>query len=190
VVTIGSNYKAVDSNTLARYFSNVLSNRMTPEQLEEMKKKAQNSVGDITPANQEGATPEDTSNGESSPAEEQTNGSDTETTPAETETPANGGEAEATTTETTETMSTEGQQDTAQTWEGVWTETPVSQEPVVDVEKEQLKNRVAELEALVNTPVVTTSLAKSFTHEETKEEAKVEKTDVTEFYKNIRGAKV
>lgn len=77
LVSIGSNYKAVHSDTMSRYFTNLISNRMTPEQIKAMELK---NAADTTAETQDGETPEGTETTTTTPTSE----NDVETTPATT----------------------------------------------------------------------------------------------------------
>ncbi len=160
MVTIWSNYKAVHSDTMSNYFSNLIQNKMklSKEQLEEMKASA------VDTTEKEVETPEGTE------AEITTPVSENDTPEEVTETP----EVEEVPTETTDDVETETTEEVVEE-EVPSEETEVTPEeevqeevPAIDEEKqnlikenEELKNRLSELEKEMNTPVMNTQLSKT-----------------------------
>lgn len=174
LVSIWSNYKAVHSDTMSKYFTNLISNRMTPEQIEKLKN---NNATDTSVENKEGETPEGT---------EAPTTDDTAVTP---ETTVEGETASESTEEKTSEndVSPEGQSQAPADIEGKGEEV---QTDSLKAEVEALRQENAYLKNQINTPVINTSVAYSDSKEEKKENEVSPKLKEASFVSNMRNAKV
>lgn len=179
LVTLGSNYKAV-SDTIGKYFSNIINNRMTPEQIEALKN--QNAADTTTAETQEGENPEGTdatTTTSENDVEDTTATTDAEETTENTETTDDVSENNTTEEDTheTQTPSTEDK------WEEVTTDALKS-------EIEALRQENADLKNQINTPVVNTSVAYSQNDDEEQVAQLTPKEKEQKFLNNMWGAKI
>lgn len=165
LVSIGSNYKAVHSDTMSKYFTNLISNRMTPEQIAQLKNQ-QNAVD--TTENKEGESPEGTEV-ETTTSENDVSGTepttvsenDTEEVVSD-DTAPEGENQEVTTEDNNLEEGEESEEDTPELSEATVEDKGIeTDENSLAEENKMLREQLSELQAQINTPVVNTSLSKS-----------------------------